>query len=735
MNRRAIAPLIRARQELWKQVDRLAPVPRWRGVADTLSVIETRAIGNPASDDETTALRSIGNVFRARAKARFPVAHLQTRDRATLPNSADVIADAERIARGDWDVLGVATRVVPGDINWLKHPVSGVRAPTHHFSRVSYAADALGGDVKFLWELNRHAQLIRLGQAYWLTRRPEYARSAVALLESWLQQNPPGTGINWISVVDVSFRTIGWCWLWTLTSDSDAWTDERIARLVWAIAHAGRFIARYDSVHHSPNTHLTGEALGLLYIGTVFPELKQSAGWRALGIDILAEEVPNQFLTDGMHYERCTGYHRYNLEFYLHALAIARAEGGVWTNAFLDPVERAAQVSSALRRPDGTWPVLGDEDGGACVRLSTRDVTDQNELLVVAAALLGRDDLRVGLGPDMTCVAWWLLDDAAWQRLFAAPADARPGPSSASLRESGYYVARDDWQSTSWYCAVDAGPHGGDTTGHAHTDVGHVEIAHGAEWISVDPGCSVYTSEPELRNWFRGQRAHASVIVDDVELATPSSPFGWRSVAPTPAAEATDHGTYWYCRLSYDYATPRGTVAHERQVVLIRERGVVVCDFLGGTGSRSLTIRWPLGAKRSDVRIDANDATLRFGSTRVRWLAGGDTVFAASVEPTRRSPKFGIEIDAIALVLSASDAVLPCAIATAFDASSAPSIDIRADDGGMHIAVADDSGPGMALVLRPGVAPHLTPVAPMPNGRPRGPDATAAREHRQHADG
>ena len=735
MNRRAIAALIRARQELWKRVDRLAPVPRWRGAPDTLAVIDVRAIGNPASDDEATTLRAIGRALRERAKTRFPVAHLQARDRATLPNSADVIADAERIARGDWDVLGVPTRVVAGDIDWLTHPTSGVRAPPHHFSRVSYAAGALGGDVKFLWELNRHAELIRLGQAYWLTRRPEFARAAVALLESWLQQNPPGTGINWVSVVDVAFRTIAWCWLWTLTSESDAWTDEQIARLVWAVAHAGRFIARYDSVHHSPNTHLTGEALGLLYIGTVFPELEQAAEWRALGIDILTEEAPNQFLGDGMHYERCTGYHRYNLEFYLHALAIARADGGAWAKAFLDPVARAAQASSALRRPDGTWPVLGDEDGGACVRISTRDVTDQNELLAVAAALLGRDDLRVGLGRDMTGVAWWLLDDAAWQRLSAARTAGQPGPVSASLRESGYYVARDGWESTAWYCAVDAGPHGGDATGHAHTDVGHVEIAHGAEWISVDAGCSVYTSAPALRNWFRGQRAHASVTVDEVELATPSSPFGWRSVAPTPAAEAVDRGTYWYCRLSYQYATPRGTVTHERQVVLVRERGVVVCDFLGGTGSRSVAIRWPLGVKQTEVRIEPHDATLRFGSTRVHWLAGRDTAFAASVEPTRRSPKFGIESDASAVVLSASDAVFPFAIATAFDASSTPSFDIRADDSGMHIAITGDTGPAMTLVLRAGVGPHLTPGTPLPNGRLTSADTSAAHGRRQHADG
>jgi hypothetical protein len=702
VKRRSIAPLIRARQELWKRVERLSSARRWSGVQDTLAVLDRRAVGGGG----VGSLETIGRTLRANARTRYPVAHLLTRDPRSLPDAAAVLAEAEQFLGGDWKPLGAAVRVTANSVAWRTHPVSLVPTPDRHFSRVSYAADVLGGDVKYLWEMNRHAELVRLAQGYWLTRRPEFAHAAVSLIESWIEQNPPGIGINWISAVDVSFRTIAWCWVWTLTADCDAWTDERVGRLLWAVAQCGRFIARYDSVHHSPNTHLTGEALGLVYIGSVFPELRSATRWRALGMNILTEEVPHQFLDDGMHYERCTGYHRYHLEFYLHALAIARAHRETWAEMFREPLRRGAHVSLQLRRPDGTWPVFGDEDGGATVRLGTRDVTDQNELLAVAAGLLEQPELRTAAGRDATSVGWWMLDTDAWARITSDAGSGLSLPPSASLSASGYYVARDDWSETAWYCAVDAGPHGGDATGHAHTDLGHVEIARGSQWIIVDPGCPVYTSAPDRRDWFRGQRAHATIMVDGVELAEPSSAFGWRTVAPTPLVETADEGGYWYCRLRYSYPTANGPVEHERQVVLVRSWGVIVCDLLDGAGSHAVVARWPIGVRQADVQMGSAGGEVVFHGCRVHWHTSGLERVGASIEPTTRSPRFGVEVDASALVLSATAAALPGRVVTTFTSAETATPVIEETPDGMRVKFERPKAEGpTALLFRVGVAP------------------------------
>jgi hypothetical protein len=67
-----------------------------------------------------------------------------------------------------------------------------------------------------------------------------------------------------------------------------------------------------------PNTHLTGEALGLFYIGTIFPEFKESERWRTTGLSILNQQLNRHVQSDGVYFEQSTYYHRYTTDFYLH---------------------------------------------------------------------------------------------------------------------------------------------------------------------------------------------------------------------------------------------------------------------------------------------------------------------------------------------------------------------------------------------------------------------------------
>src|SRR5207249_4717018 len=85
-------------------------------------------------------------------------------------------------------------------------------------------------------------------------------------------------------------------------------------------AHVGRYLSEY----FSPNTHLTGEALGLLYAGVLLPEHPEARSWRERGAAILEREVARQVLTDGVYFEQATCYQRYTVEIYLHFLILAR---------------------------------------------------------------------------------------------------------------------------------------------------------------------------------------------------------------------------------------------------------------------------------------------------------------------------------------------------------------------------------------------------------------------------
>src|ERR1043166_5050145 len=94
-------------------------------------------------------------------------------------------------------------------------------------------------------------------------------------------------------------------------------------RTVAAIRRHARYVEKYLSYYFSPNTHLTGEALGLFYVGVLFPELADSGRWRNLGRQILIEECDRQIHRDGVHFELATCYQRYTVEIYLHFLMLA----------------------------------------------------------------------------------------------------------------------------------------------------------------------------------------------------------------------------------------------------------------------------------------------------------------------------------------------------------------------------------------------------------------------------
>src|SRR5205814_383759 len=137
-------------------------------------------------------------------------------------------------------------------------------------------------------------------------------------------------------------------------------------------------------------------------------------------------------------------------------------------------VPRAAWLSALACAGDRDTP-LGDRSSDSRRRYALRavDRLPPVHARVLSARLPDRDE------------RWNALDHARWVEPLATR-------SSAALAAAGYYVAHDN-DDAGWYCLVDAGPHGGTLTGHAHSDLGHVEIACGDRHVVCDPGSPSYT--------------------------------------------------------------------------------------------------------------------------------------------------------------------------------------------------------------------------------------------------
>src|SRR6185503_16559983 len=272
-------------------------------------------------------------VFRVRTQPAFFASFQEAEATATAfksrwPDSAQRIVDtADRICEGKFDLLGFTQLSFGDPVHWHFEPKSGKQLPLLHWSKLDYLDPELAGDKKIDWELNRHQYLTTLGQAYWLTRDERYARTFTAHLESWMEANPPKLGINWASSLEVAFRSMSWLWAFYFFKSSPSLTSSTFNRALKFLYLSARHLESYLSTYFSPNTHLTGEALGLVYLGTVLPEFKEASGWRARGEKILVEELQRQVRADGVYFEQSSYYHRYTTDFYTHFLILSRLNG------------------------------------------------------------------------------------------------------------------------------------------------------------------------------------------------------------------------------------------------------------------------------------------------------------------------------------------------------------------------------------------------------------------------
>lgn len=397
---------------------------------------------------------------------------------ARVPGArAQAIALAGDICQGRFDLLGYERLSFGDPIDWHLDPVSGRRAPLVHWSRIDPLDAQSVGDSKVIWELNRHQWLVVLGQAYRFTADERYGEVFAARVREWIHANPPGRGINWASSLEVSLRLISWCWGLFLFRGSQALTPVLFVEMLeWIRAHA-LHVERYLSYYFSPNTHLTGEALGLFYAGVLFPQLDEARRWRALGQRILVQQIERQVLADGVYFEQSTCYQRYTVEFYLHFMILAARNHIVLPATVTERVHRMFDFLLAISHADGTLPQIGDADGGSLLPLVRRAPHDFRGVFATAAAFFRRPCYAWaahGFAPEVL----WLLGPQGCK----AFDDLRPVPPAVApsrlFSAGGYAVMRSGWDKRAHRLIFDTGPLGCEVSGgHGHADLLGIQCA------------------------------------------------------------------------------------------------------------------------------------------------------------------------------------------------------------------------------------------------------------------
>ncbi|MFV0387763.1 MAG: alginate lyase family protein [Pyrinomonadaceae bacterium] len=497
------------------------------------------------------------------------------------------IAQAKKIVEEKFDLLGFNSLEFKDPLDWHYEPISEIDSPMQHWKLFDELDANESGDKKIIWELNRQQHFFSLGVAYLYTHDEEYASCFARHLKGWMDQNPPGYGVNWVSSLEVSFRAMSWIWAFRLFAGSQTLSPGLFQEaLKFLFVHASH-VEQYLSTYYSPNTHLTGEALGLYYLGTQFPFFERAKEWRKIGRKILLDELDTQIFDDGVYFEQSTWYQRYTLDFYLHFFLLAERNGDMVPDSAREKLEKSFEYLMYITRPDGTTPLIGDDDGGRMLPRTNSDSNDFRGSLAVAAVVFSRGDFKyVAKLPSQEL--FWLMGSDGIEE-FRRLEEFYPEKNSRYFKDGGYFVMRDGWSPTDNYLLFDAGEVGSFSGGHGHADVLSFELASGGKTLLVDPGTYTYHKSENLRESFRSSNAHNVLTIDSRSSSESSGKFSWSQRAEPSVRSWISLDRFDYVEGSHDgyMRLEDDAAAQSRSILFLRNEYWIMRDFINTMGSHT----------------------------------------------------------------------------------------------------------------------------------------------------
>lgn len=538
-----------------------------------------------------------------------------------------VISTAERICDNEFCFLGMNPKILKR-IRWNEDIKSG-----HSWSNAFYLdlrenirqSYNKGWDIKAVWELSRCHYLIPLALAFYRTGKEKYARKFQELILSWIKENPVNFGPNWIDDREVSLRVCNWILGWDilvqgLKKHSCSVPADFLDKFLSSLIKHGRFIA--DNLEYAPrhSNHYLSDLVGLLYLGVMFPEFRESKKWLKTGRQGLEEEIQFQVYDDGVDYELSVSYHRYAAELFLWSGLLCEKNQIILTAEFWHKLKKMLDFSEAIVKPNGFSPQIGDSDDSR-LHLLWEDFYNWNRGDHTALFLLGKE------------IQHWHSPEKV--------------PGNNNFSASGFYVMRDE----DFYLMT--GRHRccrGETGSHIHNDILSFELAMSGQDFIVDPGSYVYTADLKSRNRFRRTRAHNTVMIDQQEQNPISAdPFEMEQVGDLIVQQWSANEQIVFQAEHDCYARLRCAIVHDRRFVFDkRDRTLLIEDKFHGRGNHELEWNFHLApeikvwvkeekAERKEIILIGQNCSLVLSASKLLNCAIIEDEF---------SPAYGVKIPA-----------------------------------------------------------------------------------------
>lgn len=528
-----------------------------------------------------------------------------------------LLAAADRVCHREFSFLGIDFQAAD-PIPWQCDPQSGREWLKAFYADVEIPfCDGTGsqgapGDVKHVWELNRHEFLIDCAKAFYLTGENRFAACVLTTIRSWIQGNPYLQGVNWAGPLEVAVRAMSWLWAYQFCRRWDGISARDHLEIIKAFYRHGAYLYRHLEVYSSPNNHLVGEATALYLLGCFFPEFDESTEWCKRGWEVISQEADRQFYDDGGSTEQATSYHHYCLGFFLLAVLTRQCRGELVPVTILQRLQSALEFSMWLTTPDGTVPRIGDGDDARSIRFGPIRLWDFRNLLCLGAILFCRSDMKA-VGGSFSEDALWLLGQSGYADYQRLPT-LKPMEAARVFKTSGYAIFRSGWDANDHYLCFDCGPIGGGVRSdnipvhtHGHADMLSFTLNAFGKPLVVDSGFYTFNGPPDWHSYCRDVSGHNTIRVDGASQAKMTVCNHWSCAAePQKLAYYSQEDTEWVEGSYGGFCGLQSPVSHHRTIAWVRKTYWLICDQLEGEGEHFVEIFFHFAPGHAKVLADAN---------------------------------------------------------------------------------------------------------------------------------
>lgn len=505
--RRALRWGIRKAGEFWEEL-----LARSGGIEVKPSELPGIVVG-----DSLTASDAAYTVLKGFADSAWISEHVVELVGKIMPEQAEaLITDADRLVDKRFTILGVELDYSTG-IRWHSDPKNDYEFdPSEFYARIKIGDEAVKFDIKYPWELSRLQHFPRMALAYRMTGDKKYARALVNQTEDWIRSNPVGCGVNWACTMDVSIRAANLAYAFAILGDY-YYEPEFAIELSRNLVTHGRFIGNHlEWSDVLTSNHYLANVAGLAVLGCILaPGIYEASDWIEFAQKELVEEIKKQVYPDGWDFEASTGYHRLALECFLIPAIFLERTGKRMPKDYIAKLRQMGAFVRDITMPDGSFPLIGDNDSGLFMSLQPRELSNLDYILGLTAEYTGEASLKPyehseKLFPEIL----WFTGEAGWVRW----GEMRPveRPRNSEYMDGGLYIIKSiDLMDMCTFRIGPAGQKG--VGGHAHNDQLSVTIWFNSRPVVVDPGTGCYTANPEKRNYYRSTENHAAVSIDGEE--------------------------------------------------------------------------------------------------------------------------------------------------------------------------------------------------------------------------